>query len=489
MFFSGGGRREILDELIRGAEEATVLFTLVGDEGVGKSMICRRFEAEAGGEIVPVYFPQPVESFEDVVRETARHLGKEIDSVTKANGADCFREMIDTLELTGRRLFLIFDEAEKLYLATLERIRRQLEVENLDRLRMQVLFSGRTGLLENLDQLDVVEFEPVSKMDLILHPLDEQDTFSYLNHCSRYLSEYEGSDVFSAEAAQKIFQMGRGNIRRINIFAEDALKSVGKDTSFLVLLDNVEGDDDDDTFEESGSGLFPYPVASLLRDRRVQVVGGVLCLLFLLILFSGGDNEQTADEVTSDFKEPLQEQVIEKAPEISVEHVQPVPVETETKEPDIVVLTDENNTKKLVVIQEPAIQEPAEQETVAAETETTAPVSDARRLFVARLAAGSTWVTGASQGKYTIQLMVLSAEQGEENLQRMLSEKPYADIVNQLYILRRTASVDPLVLVYYGVYASMADARNARNTMPRFLREHHPYAISIKGAVDKVKGP
>jgi hypothetical protein len=31
----------------------------------------------------------------------------------------------------------------------------------------------------------------------------------------------------------------------------------------------------------------------------------------------------------------------------------------------------------------------------------------------------------------------------------------------------------------------MTDARNARNTMPGFLRGHRPYALSVKGAVQK----
>ncbi len=54
----------------------------------------------------------------------------------------------------------------------------------------------------------------------------------------------------------------------------------------------------------------------------------------------------------------------------------------------------------------------------------------------------------------------------------------------RLVVLERPVD-PPVVLVFYGMYPSMAEARNARNNMPIFLRKHHPYAISVRGAVEK----
>jgi len=44
-----------------------------------------------------------------------------------------------------------------------------------------------------------------------------------------------------------------------------------------------------------------------------------------------------------------------------------------------------------------------------------------------------------------------------------------------------------VLLVFYGVYPTMSAARNARNNMPIFLRDRHPYPVSVRGAVEKAR--
>jgi septal ring-binding cell division protein DamX len=65
-----------------------------------------------------------------------------------------------------------------------------------------------------------------------------------------------------------------------------------------------------------------------------------------------------------------------------------------------------------------------------------------------------------------------------------LNQSEYKGIADKLVVLERPTN-PPVVLVFYGMYPSMAAARNARNNMPIFLRKHHPYAISVRGAVEK----
>ncbi|MBT8333160.1 MAG: hypothetical protein KJP19_01915, partial [Deltaproteobacteria bacterium] len=80
--------------------------------------------------------------------------------------------------------------------------------------------------------------------------------------------------------------------------------------------------------------------------------------------------------------------------------------------------------------------------------------------------------------------MVLTSDEAEENLKNMLKEKNYLVASDQFFILRRVGTI-PTVMVFYGEYPTLAAARNARNNLPVFLRKHHPYAISVKGAVAK----
>ena len=60
----------------------------------------------------------------------------------------------------------------------------------------------------------------------------------------------------------------------------------------------------------------------------------------------------------------------------------------------------------------------------------------------------------------------------------------YASILDQVYSLRRQNP--PTLFVYYGVYDSLDAAREARNSMPVFLRKHQPYPLSISEAKEKV---
>ncbi len=152
------------------------------------------------------------------------------------------------------------------------------------------------------------------------------------------------------------------------------------------------------------------------------------------------------------------------------------PTETTTQ----VAVEQEQEKEQEVPVQ--IIQTSSKEESKASRTSP----HDVDMSYLRRLAAGSTWITGVSKGKFTIQLMVLTSENGVENLKKILAKKTYYEIADKLFILRKPAAPS-MVLVYYGEYESMKDARNARNSMPVFLRKHHPYSISIKGAVDKIK--
>ncbi len=78
--------------------------------------------------------------------------------------------------------------------------------------------------------------------------------------------------------------------------------------------------------------------------------------------------------------------------------------------------------------------------------------------------------------------MVLTAEQAEENLKRRLQQEEYREVADRLHIVKGNSS---RVYVFFGEYPDMDAARQARNTLPEFLRKHAPYAVSIEEAIEK----
>jgi len=108
------------------------------------------------------------------------------------------------------------------------------------------------------------------------------------------------------------------------------------------------------------------------------------------------------------------------------------------------------------------------------------------QLYKKRLMAGTSWYNNKKNHKYTVQLMVLTSETAEGNLKKMLQEDRYRQEAGNFYIFKKLSTSDTL-FVFYGEYDTIAQARLAQNSLPQFLRKHKPYAISVKGAMAKVR--
>jgi septal ring-binding cell division protein DamX len=137
----------------------------------------------------------------------------------------------------------------------------------------------------------------------------------------------------------------------------------------------------------------------------------------------------------------------------------------------------------------PTPQVPAEPKTVTAKVVEKEPVptrkkESVERVYNRRIAAGSTWLLGDKDDRYTIQLLVVTSGDAEKKVKDMLAQEEYRGQADKFYILRKVSNPG-VQYIYYGEYPTMTDARNARNTMPGFLRGHRPYALSVKGAVQK----
>ena len=554
-FFTGGGRGAILSEIKAALQAKVDLVTLIGEEGSGKTMLCKMLQEQLGTQYKIVFLPQIVESFEDVVRITAQECNVQYPAdASRADAKKIFLDLLGTLRVGGNSLLLICDEADRMYLATFERLRKILDEANTEGGGLQILLAGRKSLAGHLEQLTLCDFEEISEKQFFLSALSDDDTWSYLNFCVQAHRGTEHKEVFTKEAASKIASMGKGNLRRINVYADESLQSSNADTSFLVLLDHVKDDDLGDELLSPSRGILKQ-----LPFSPGYWLGGVavLSLLLLLVLFGGDEEkhgediqEQTGDiEVVSPVVETeivlhevtdvvapesvrdkpeavvkdtaAEEEVITEVvvdasePEIAAEAVPDQGREIEPLVEEVISVSDEpqhtpvvispveiiektgaggeevdsriplltgrskiviESSKHIVSIQEKILPEEI---VPLAET----PKDPALAGF---LIAGEKWKAGEMDDKFSIQLMALKSEQAEENLKRIVSQPEYQAVLDELVMLKRPSD-PPVVLVFYGVYPSMAAARNARNNMPIFLRKHHPYAISVRGAVEKAR--
>ncbi len=576
-YFAGANRGEVLSQMKEAMQNGVTLMVLTGEEGSGKTMMCRLLAHEISQLTETIFFSRTVDSFEDVVQMLARQLG--VDSVIESDSRNVdqtLEQIIDFLLSESIELLIIFDEAENIYLATLERIRKMLDRIIKSGVRIHILFSGRETFLENCEQLSICDFNINEQLHFALTPLSEVETADYLNNCAGRLPGIDATGVFADEVIESIHTLAKGNFKKTNMLGEESVKTPGDDTSFMVLLENFKKSTE---IEGEKTGVIKYSALKKVFIAYLPWVGGVVCcLLLFLFLLGRGNNEKDVSQDVEQSQHIETTDTVSVAPEVNIHH--PEIIEPEMVQPaeeiqvlegkDAVVQVQEDNTlgeEEVIEPEEKPFQQDVDQElgevkqlavgtaekieseTVAEEavkviaktkemqtpkevqtpqevvTGAVSPMplihssqdqkkkpglsSESTRvqlkrgpskktnqvvasnaaytidqLYKKRVRAGLGWKRGKKGSMYTVQLMALASTSAEKNFKKLLAEDRYRQEAGNFYIFQK-ATVPENIFVFYGEYPSIERARLVKESLPKFLRDHKPYALSIKGAITK----
>ena len=291
-YFPCGSRADVLTQVEQAVQNGVALMVLTGEDGSGKTMLCRVLESEALCRTV--FFPCTVDSFEEIVRDIVISLGIKNENEIDTGDADqSLQQIIDFLLNQSADLLVIFDEAENIFLATLERIRKMLDRIDGAGAGIHILFSGRETLLENCDQVSLCNFQNADARLFELSPLSEAETAYYLQFCAARLPEIDAAKVFTDQVISNIYTLAEGNFRRTNILGEETVKPYIVDTSFMVLLEGVEEGVD----IENKPPVVKYLQPSWELTTYLAWIGGaVFCLSLLFFLFRSGGDKIEVDE-------------------------------------------------------------------------------------------------------------------------------------------------------------------------------------------------
>lgn len=512
IFFPEAGRSKIFKALCDDIQTGKPLIRLIGSEGSGKTMLCRLLIRQLPDTDFEVfYLDNPIGSFDDLMHVVCLDLGMDPAKIPAQGMLSELRALLVRRKEQQKKVVLIVDEAEKLFLAALERLMRALCEAGEDHV-MHVILAGRPALDANLDQLTVYCSDVDIKAGYVLEPLTEEETGRYLNFrlMAAGLPTESRDEIFTDGAVHKIFESAGGNLRLINILAEEALQASCTDKSFLVLLDHVVEQDD----KPKGKTAKLVASGDLWRKKLLLLGGGGLAVLLLLaLLFTGGGDKDTIESVSVpkqpdtavpvvESPEPVPEQA-EPSPEVFAdgtgeEEQTPAPVEeplssSEQAVPELQADEGIVDLKPGRMKTMPASHEDAgsERDRPAVSKPVAAVMADStsrkgEQLYQKRIRASAKWLAGAYHNSYTVQLMMLASEQAAHNIKIRLVQDNFFAIKDNLYILSKKTA-PPTLFVFYGTYDSMEQARQARNNMPLFLRKHHPYALSISDAIKKTE--
>ncbi|MBV5317001.1 MAG: AAA family ATPase [Desulfobulbaceae bacterium] len=458
ILFPGAKREDICQSLLLDVLAGKPLVKLIGREGSGKTLLCRVIIDRLPSNYEVVYIDNPVGAFDDLLRLACLDLGMNpIGQHEATNFLQELRRLLELQKAANKKIVLIIDEAEKLFLATLERLVRHVS-DYQDDLGLTIILAGRPGLDANLEQLAVFSAEVDMHSGYYLEALNENETRQYLRFrlTAAGLSREQHGDIFTEGAVAKIFDSAQGNLRMINILAEEALQVSCSEKSFMVLLDHVEPEEDDGDAMESKV----LEIYEMLRHNRFLTAGLSLAVVLVLVIGfmlsgKGGKEPQVPTASEKTIKVLPQTAVESQAPAVPAGQVGSAGPSAE------------------VPLAVPAPTKESERR-------------DGEKLFRERLGAGAGLLAGSLRGGYTIQLMVLASDQAQASITKTLVQDEYYPLKDQFYILRKKSN-PPSLFVFYGIFDNMDAAREARNTMPVLLRKHHPYPLSISEALKKLE--
>jgi type II secretory pathway predicted ATPase ExeA len=457
VFFPGARREEICQSLILDVLAGKQLIKLVGREGSGKTLLWRMMADRLPSEYEVIFLDSPTGSLDDLLRIICVDLGMDPRTTEDdVNYLEVLHRLLKRKRSDQVKVVLVIDEAEKLFLATLERLLLHIGDREQD-FGLTTILVGRPVFETNLEQLSVFCAAIDIHAGYFLEELTESETLQYiryrLNAAGIPREQYE--DIFTEGAAAKIFEAAQGNLRMTNILAEETLRASCAEKSFMVLLDRVEPEmpESEPAFRLENKVLELYELLRYNRFVAGALVGAVVAVLltgFLLMGNSGG-----------------------KAPPAD-----PTPGSQEASLPGKLAGTSGEVAGALVAAPPGfAGVSPSSGE---------AEKRDGAKLFRERLAASASWLTGMHKGKYTVQLMMLVSNQAQASIADTLAQDDYYQIREQLYIFRKKTT-PPTIFVFHGMYDSLDAAREARNNMPVFLRKHHPYPLAVDDALKKLQ--
>ncbi|HSK41867.1 MAG TPA: AAA family ATPase, partial [Arenibaculum sp.] len=220
-YFASQGHRRAMAFLTYGLHQEEGFLVISGEVGAGKTTLIKRLLAELDpAEFVVGLVPLSHYEPQDMLRRIAETLGISDDGpmggpAGKAALTHRIEETLRETRRSGRRVLLVFDEAQTIPPATLEELRTLGDLQEGARSLMQCLLIGQPSFRDTLLRPDMTQFQQRVIAFLHLGPFEEEDSKAYVLH-RLDLAGWRGDPRITGEALQSIHDASLGIPRRIN---------------------------------------------------------------------------------------------------------------------------------------------------------------------------------------------------------------------------------------------------------------------------------
>src|SRR3989449_5997059 len=215
--------REALAHLLYGLGEGGSFVQLTGEEGTGKTTVCRALLEQLPPDVDRAMIFNPRLTSVELLAAVCDEL-----RVSYQSGTTSLKVLVDALSRAlldaharGRRTVLIIDEAQNLSARVLEEIRLLTNLETTKEKLLQVILIGQPELAELLARRHLRQLAQRVTARCHLRSFTEEETRKYVQHRMEIAGQRQ--PIFTRLALRAAHRLSRGIPRLLNTICDRAL--------------------------------------------------------------------------------------------------------------------------------------------------------------------------------------------------------------------------------------------------------------------------
>ena len=222
-FMNRAGYQDGLNVLLVALRSGEGFVKVIGEVGVGKTILCRKLLRMLKDTCITAYIHNPYLEPDTLLYAVADSLGvKYQDNASQHVLHRVITKRLIEFHRHGKKVVLCMDEVQAMPVKTLETLRLLTNLETEKRKLLQVVLFGQPELDEILSQPAIRQLKQRITFSYRLLPLNKLALKSYIRH-RLTVAGYTRKELFSVQANDYLHHVSGGIPRLINILCHKSM--------------------------------------------------------------------------------------------------------------------------------------------------------------------------------------------------------------------------------------------------------------------------
>ncbi len=216
------GHREALAQLVYGVREHKGFIVLTGEVGTGKTTLLRTLLTRLDANTAVAFIFNSTLPFDELLEYMLHDFGIAKAGETRVERLLTLNNFLIERRRAGQNTVVIFDEAQNLDAATLERVRLLSNFETTTEKLLQIVLVGQPELGAKLALPELRQLRQRIGLRCMIPPLRPEETRDYIRSRLR-IAGGQDLNVFTERAVRRITEHAGGIPRVINMVCDHCL--------------------------------------------------------------------------------------------------------------------------------------------------------------------------------------------------------------------------------------------------------------------------